>query len=38
MGELQQAIIVERLPRGILRVHGHRRAVTGLLAFDGGML
>ena len=38
MGELQQAIIVEHLPRGILSIHGHRRAVTVLLAFDGGML
>ena len=35
VGELQQAIIVERLPR---RFHGHRRAFQGLLAFDGGML
>ena len=38
MGELQQAIIVERLQGGILRFHGHRRAFKGLLAFDGGML
>ena len=38
MGELQQAIIVELLPRGILRFHGHRRAFTGILAFDGGIL
>ena len=38
MGELQQANIVERLPRGILSFHGHRQAVTVLLAFDGGML
>ena len=35
MGELQQAIIVERLPR---RFHGHQRAFKGLLASDGGML
>ena len=35
VGELQLAIIVELLPRGILHFHGHRQAFTMLLAFDG---
>ena len=38
MGELQQAIIVERLPSGIFHFHGQRRAFTGFLSFDGSML
>ena len=35
MGELQQAIIVEHLPRWDIALSW---APTGLLAFDGGML